>query len=279
MSASSAAFLSLPPPTFPHTPPSLSAAPSFTLPVPQLDLASRDSTRDVSQSRCPPSRLRASSIDPDPNGEQSRITMQTRVAVRDTTPHRFQIIPLREHRLSYLPEGPNERQSEPKYRPHELICSARSQHAALSQPLSVGVSVVLISSVLISRSSVSLAQTKTCQRLHPLLTASASRRHQATNINLSFLPPQILKFQRPCESKREQAYHLLGLHYTKSSRKMPCLHRHLYMGAVILVRFLPPLRSHQNIQICRKHTEETSNRTHLYKIKSMVLILAPLQGE
>jgi hypothetical protein len=35
------------------------------------------------------------------NSEQGPITMQTRIAVRDTTPHRFQIIPLREAKSRY----------------------------------------------------------------------------------------------------------------------------------------------------------------------------------
>lgn len=39
------------------------------------------------------------------NGSQSPVTMQTRVAVRDATPHRFQIVPLREaNGLNNIPE-------------------------------------------------------------------------------------------------------------------------------------------------------------------------------
>lgn len=128
-------FLSPPSRIIPHTPPSL---PATLSPSPQLvhRLPPFDPTRNISQKCSPVGQQRVSSIDPDPTSEQSRVTMQTRVAVRDTTPHRFQVIPLREHKRSNIPDTHHGRSNEPRCRSHELLRPAYQQ-ISVSEPLSV----------------------------------------------------------------------------------------------------------------------------------------------
>ncbi|KAF9452031.1 hypothetical protein P691DRAFT_772632 [Macrolepiota fuliginosa MF-IS2] len=78
------------PTQFPITPPRKHKTP------PQIASSLSTAYGVSSQGVRPVGRRRALSYSTESNGEQGRITMQTRVAVRDTTPHRFQIIPLRE---------------------------------------------------------------------------------------------------------------------------------------------------------------------------------------
>lgn len=88
-----------------HTPPRLPVTPprKYQPPIPRST---------TPQSLGSIGRSRALSTNADANADQGRITMQTRVAVRDTTPHRFQIIPLREVKGNCKPAGASGPQSK-----------------------------------------------------------------------------------------------------------------------------------------------------------------------